>query len=111
MLVRISDSETVLVETDADSEYDRLGRLATRFEPNCLELAGESFRCVAGEPDGAFRPRATAKAGDVGHIIVSITKPDGEQLSDTIELERFCRHSNRRRRRRRVTCRRWISWH
>ncbi len=86
MSVHINDSEVVLVETDADSEFDRQARVAIRSEPDCLELAGKS-PLGGGRIRWRLRPRQTAKAGDVGRIIVTLTKPDGSQLSDTTDFE------------------------
>ncbi len=86
MEVRIGDNETVLVETDADSEFDRRGLVAIRTEPACLELAGK-VPLKGGRVRWRLRPRQTAKAGDVGKITVSLTKPDGTQLSDATDFE------------------------
>jgi hypothetical protein len=86
MSVHINDSEVVLVETDADSEFDRKGLVAIRSEPDCLELAGKS-PLNGGRVRWRLRPRQTAKAGDVGRIVVTITKPDGTQLSDMTDFE------------------------
>jgi hypothetical protein len=86
MSVHINDSETVLIETDADSEYDRRGLVAIRSEPDCLELAGKS-PLNGGRIRWRMRPRPTAKAGDVGRIIVSLTRLDGTQLCDSTDFE------------------------
>jgi hypothetical protein len=86
MRVRIGDSETILVETDADCRFDQESRVAIKTEPSCLEQAGK-VPLRGGRVRWRLRPRATAKAGDVGRIIVSITKPDGDQLRDEIEFE------------------------
>ncbi len=86
MAVHLQDSEYVLVETDADAQYDRERRIAIRTEPSCLELAVSSG-LRGGRVRWRLRPRATAKAGDVGKIIVTLTKPDGSQLSDQIDFE------------------------
>jgi hypothetical protein len=84
--VHMNDSEVVLVETDADAEFDRRGLLAIRAEPDCLELAGKS-PLSGGRVRWRLRPRATAKAGDVGNIVVTLTKLDGTQLTDMTEFE------------------------
>jgi hypothetical protein len=86
MSVHIGDSETLLVHTDADAEFGRQQRLAIRAEPDCLELAGQS-QLKGGRARWRLRPRHTAKVGDVGKVIVSITKPDGSQLTDQVEFE------------------------
>jgi hypothetical protein len=84
--VHFNDSETVLIHTDADAEYGRQGRLAIRSEPDCLELAGQS-QLKGGRARWRLRPRHTAKVGDVGKVVVSLTKPDGSQITDEIEFE------------------------
>jgi hypothetical protein len=86
MSVQINDSEVLLVQTDADSEFDQRGLIGIRSEPSCLELAGKS-PLRSGRIRWRLRPRQTAKAGDVGRIIVTLTKPDGAQLTDTIDFE------------------------
>jgi hypothetical protein len=86
MAVRIQDYETVLVETDADTEFDVRGQLAIRSEPSCLELAGKS-PLRGGRARWRLRPRPTSKAGDVGKVIVTLTKPDGTQLTDSVDFE------------------------
>ncbi|MCS6896459.1 MAG: hypothetical protein NZM29_00670, partial [Nitrospira sp.] len=86
MSVRINDSEVLLVETDADSEFDHRGLVGIRSEPSCLELAGKS-PLRGGRIRWRLRPRQTAMAGDVGRIIVTLTKLDGAQLTDAIDFE------------------------
>lgn len=86
MSVHIGDSETVLVETDADSRFDQEGRVAIKTEPNCLEQASK-VPLSGGRVRWRLRPRTTAKAGDTGKIIASITKPDGDQIRREIEFE------------------------
>ncbi len=83
---RLNDNEAIGVHTNADSEFDRLGRLSIRAEPDCLELAGQS-NLRGGRVRWRLRPRHTAKAGDVGKVIVTITKPDGTQLTDSVDFE------------------------
>ncbi|WP_422930856.1 hypothetical protein [Singulisphaera sp. PoT] len=84
--VHINDNESVLVHTDADSEFERQGRLSIRSEPDCLELAGQS-KLTGGRVKWRLRPRHTAKIGDVGRVVVTITKPDGTQLTDEVNFE------------------------
>src|SRR6185312_11202299 len=64
----------------------RQNRLAIRSEPDCLELAGQS-QLKGGRARWRLRPRHTAKVGDVGKVIVSLTKPDGSQLTDHADFE------------------------
>ena len=86
MSIRINDNELVLVETDADAEFDRRGLIAIRSEPGCLEMAAKaSLR--GGRIRWRLRPRQIAKVGDTGKVIVTLTRPDGTQLSDMIDFE------------------------
>jgi hypothetical protein len=84
--VHVNDSEVVLVETDADSEFDRRGMVAIRSEPDCLELAAKT-QLMGGRIRWRLRPRHTSKAGDLGIVVVTLTKPDGQQLRDSTEFE------------------------
>lgn len=86
MSVHLNDHEVVLVETDADTEFDKRGLIHIRSEPVCLELAGTSG-LRGGRIRWRLRPLATAKAGDIGKIVVSLTKTDGTQLTDSIDFE------------------------
>jgi hypothetical protein len=53
-----NDNEVVLVETDADSQYDREKKIAVRFDPDVLELAA-----VSPLRGGRMRWRVRAKDG------------------------------------------------
>jgi hypothetical protein len=86
MRVRQNDHEIVLVETDADSEYDRQGRIAIRCEPGALEQLGKA-PLRGGRVRWRLRPVADAKVGVTGQVVVSITRPDGTQLQDAITFE------------------------
>jgi len=86
MVVRLNDNEVVLVETDADAEFDRRGLLAVRSDPVKLELAGHS-PLRGGRVRWRLRPSAEARIGDIGHVVVTLTRPDGTQLTDTCEYE------------------------
>jgi hypothetical protein len=81
MDVSIGDYEVVLVETDADAEFDKRGMVAVRVEPKILEEFGKS-PLKGGRVRWRFRPTTDAKAGQTGKIIATITRPDGTQLSD-----------------------------
>jgi hypothetical protein len=83
---RLGDTELVLVETDADAEYDRQGRLAIRSEPDLLEQAGKA-PLRGGRVRWRLRAKAQAKVGEVGIVTVTLTKPDGTQLTDDLLYE------------------------
>jgi hypothetical protein len=82
----INDNELVLVETDADAEFDRQGRIAIRCEPPVLEQAAKA-PLRGGRIRWRFGPRPEAKVGDKGTIMASITKPDGSQVTDQVAFE------------------------
>jgi hypothetical protein len=84
--VHIGDSELILVETDADAEFFRRGDIRIRAEPASLEVAWTS-PLRGGRVRWRLRPSATAKPGDTGKVVVTLTKPDGTQLLDAVEYE------------------------
>jgi hypothetical protein len=84
--IRQNEVEVVLVETDADAEYDVRGRIAVRSEPSCLEVASKS-PLKGGRVRWRLRTTSEAKVGNAGRVIASLTKPDGTQLSDSIPFE------------------------
>jgi hypothetical protein len=86
LTVHIGDNEVVLIETDADTEFDRQGRLAIRSEPSQLEVAGKS-PLRGGRIRWRLRPTASAVPGATGKIIVTLTKSDGQQLVDETGYE------------------------
>jgi hypothetical protein len=83
---RINDSETLLVETDADAEFDRRGLIGIRAEPPLMEQAAKA-PLRGGRIRWRLRPKADAKAGDAGKVIVTITRPDGSHLEDEVPFE------------------------
>jgi len=86
MEVRLNDNEVVLVETDADAEFDQRGLIAIRTEPPHLELAAHT-KLKGGRVRWRLRPTSDAKVGAAGTIITTLTKLDGTQLSDATEYE------------------------
>jgi hypothetical protein len=88
MEVRLNDNEVILVETDADAEFDKRGLIAIRTEPPHLELAAHT-PLRGGRVRWRLRPVADAKPGDAGVIITTLTKLDGTQLTDSTSYEVF----------------------
>lgn len=86
MEVAIGDHEIVLVETDADSMFDKQGKVAIRAEPKILEEFGKS-PLKGGRIRWRLRPIEGAIVGQNGKVIATITRPDGSQLSDEISFE------------------------
>ncbi len=84
--IRQNEVEVVLVETDADAEYDVRGKIAVRTEPNYLEVASKS-PLKGGRVRWRLRTTSQAAPGNTGQIIVSLTKPDGVQLTDAVSFE------------------------
>jgi len=86
MSCHANDNELVLVETDADAEFDQQGRIGIRCEPPVLEQAAKA-PLRGGRIRWRLRPSSTAKPGDKGTVIVAITRPDGSQLADEVPFE------------------------
>ena len=84
--IQQNDIEFILVETDADAEFDRRGMIAIRSEPDLLELASKS-PLRGGRIRWRLRPRTSANVGEAGNVIVTLTKPDGTQLTDAVDFE------------------------
>ena len=87
MKIRLNDSETILVETDADAEFDRRSLIgAPRSEPNDLEIASKS-PLRGGRIRWRLRPIEGAVVGSIGKIYIAITRLDGTQIVDNIDYE------------------------
>lgn len=79
MEIHIGDYELVLVETDADAEFDNENRIAIRTEPSVLEV-GTKAPLSGGRIRWRLRTTEGAVEKQEGRIIATITKPDGTQL-------------------------------
>lgn len=86
MDVAQNDVEVVLIETDADGEFDRRDKVKIRSDPDLLEVAAKSS-LRGGRIRWRMRPRPEAVPGAKGTIIASLTLPDGKQLTDQIDFE------------------------
>jgi hypothetical protein len=84
--IRQGEVEVVLVETDADAEFDRRGLVAVRAEPPLLEIASKS-PLKGGRVRWRLRTTADAVKGNTGTIVVTLTKPDGTQMLDSVPFE------------------------
>jgi hypothetical protein len=84
--VEMQDSETVLVETDADSQFDRENRVSVRSEPPVLEIAGKS-PLRGGRIRWRLRPTSIARVGELGKVVTTVTLPSGAQLASEIPFE------------------------
>ena len=78
--VRIGDYETVLVETNADAEFDRRNAVAIRAEPPIVEV-GTKAPLSGGRVRWRMRATEAAAHAQEGRIIATITRPDGSQLT------------------------------
>lgn len=79
MQIHIGDYESVLVETDADAQFDANKAIAIRSEPAVLEV-GSKAPLSGGRVRWRLRTAEGATEGQAGKIIATITKPDGTQL-------------------------------
>jgi hypothetical protein len=84
--VRLQDAETVLVETDADAQFDREMRISIRTEPPILEVAGKSL-LRGGRLRWRMRPNSLAQSGRPGVAIATLTLPNGAQLTSELPFE------------------------
>ena len=86
--VTLNGSGSMMVETDADDRFDEEGRIAIRFEPPYLDVAGKS-QLHGGRIRWRLHPIQSdqVKAGQLGKVVVAITKPDGVQLLRELPYE------------------------
>lgn len=81
--LELNSTVSVLIHTDADARMHE--QLRVRFEPDVLEVA--SVKPLSG---GRARWRLKAKqgstAGQSGNVVVTMTRLDGSQLSDSIDF-------------------------
>jgi hypothetical protein len=83
MEIRKDDTESLLIQTDADAQFDREGRVAMRAEPGILEQVGKA-PLRGGRLRWRLRPTTDAPVGATGRIVATLTRPDGSQLHDEI---------------------------
>lgn len=77
--VHSGDVETILVETDADSEFDERGLVSFRAEPPILEIAAKT-PLRGGRVRWRLRTAEGSSPTERGRIVCTITRPDGTQL-------------------------------
>ncbi len=82
--VRLNKSGLIVVETDADSRFRNEVRI--KFEPENLEISSY-FPLDGGRVRWRVKASQNAKAGDKGRVIVSLTKPNGDQIKDEVGFE------------------------
>jgi hypothetical protein len=86
MKIHINDSEIILVETDADAEFDKRSLIGIRFDPSLLEIASKS-PLRGGRIRWRLRAVEGAQPGATGKIHITITRLDGTQIIDGIDYE------------------------
>lgn len=84
--VHLQDSELVLIETDADGEFDRKGLIGIRSTEELLEMESKST-LAGGRIRWRLRPSTNAWVGATGELTAFITKPNGTQLTASISFE------------------------
>lgn len=84
--IRTNEAELILVETDADAEFDKRGLIAIRSEPDLLVVAHKA-PLRGGRIRWRMRTNQAAAIGDTGKLYATLTKPDGTQLKDEIDFE------------------------
>jgi hypothetical protein len=78
-----SHARRVRIETNANFRFDRKDFVNLRCEPKILEIASE-VELQGGHKYWRLRATEGASVGDTSEVIVTITKPDGSQLRDTV---------------------------
>ena len=86
MNIHLNDLETILVETDADAEFDKRSLIGIRFDPSLLEIASKS-PLRGGRIRWRLRAIEGAQSGATGKVYVTITRLDGTQIVDDIDYE------------------------
>jgi len=84
--IHVNDSGLVIVETDADQEYDIRGLIHIRADPPVLEVETKS-RLRGGRIRWRLRAKQDTQIGSFGELIVSLTRPDGSQLNGSCAFE------------------------
>lgn len=84
MEIHLNKTGLVLAETNADSKYN--DEIRIKIEPESLEVVAR-FPLYGGRMKWRLKAVENSKVGDKGKIMVSLTKPNGDQLKDEIEYE------------------------
>lgn len=84
MEIHLNKTSNVMVETDADSKYN--DEIRIKIKPESLEVVAR-FPLYGGRMKWRLKAVENSKVGDKGEIMVSLTKPNGDQLKDEIEYE------------------------
>lgn len=82
--VRLNGTALIQVETDADSQFEKDIRL--KIEPESLDIASH-FPLHGGRTKWRLKTVENAKVGDIGEVVVTLTKPNGDQLKASIMYE------------------------
>lgn len=75
----------IRIETDANFRFDRQNDIAIRFNPDILSVAAVSD-LQDGHKYWRVKPCKGAEAQESGEVTVTLTKPDGSQLTDVVEF-------------------------
>lgn len=84
--VHLQDSELVLIETDADAEFDRRNLIGIASTKDLLEVESKAT-LSGGRIRWRMRPSANTVVGATGELRVFLNKPNGAQLSAEISFE------------------------
>lgn len=82
--INLNKTALVLVETNADIKFKNEIRI--KIEPDSLKDS-TYFPLEGGRVKWRLKTNDTAKVGDAGKIMVSLTLPNGDQMKDEIEYE------------------------
>ena len=82
--ININKTGLVKLETDGDSRFDKDIRI--KFEPESLDIL-TVWALEGGRKKWRLKATESAKVGDTGKVLVTLTKPNGDQIKSEIEYE------------------------
>lgn len=82
--ININKTAVIKLETDGDSQFEKDIRI--KFEPDSLDTL-TVWALEGGRKKWRLKVTETAKVGDIGKIIVTLTKPNGDQMKTEIDYE------------------------
>jgi len=82
--ININKTALVKLETDGDSRFDKDIRI--KFEPESLDIL-TVWALEGGRKKWRLKATESAKVGDTGKVLVTLTKPNGDQIKSEIKYE------------------------
>lgn len=83
--LRVEGTAMLRIETDADSRYD--DQIRIKFDPSDSVEIASRFPLNGGRAWWRLKPAEGAEVGQRGKVVVTLTKPNGDQLKAEIAFE------------------------